>query len=128
MVNVLRKAAKNTDSEQKAAIKVKLAQAKKVLAKANKKVVLVAPKKSITKKIVIIKVKLASAKNAVRRAGLNAQLKVAKKVAIHKKVFRNADPSEKKAIRAKLVKVQKKLARAAVKAFKFPKVISIKID
>jgi hypothetical protein len=97
------------------------------LKKATKKVAVVAPKKTIAKRISIIKAKLAKAKNPVRKAALKAQLKVAKKVAAIKKALKNADPSEKKAIRAKLVKAQKKLAKAAVKAFKAPKAISVKI-
>jgi len=126
-VLALKRALKNADPEQKAAIKAKLAKAKAVLKKANKRVALVAPKKSIAKKIALIKAKLAKAKNPARRAALKAQLKAAKKVRALKKALRNADPAEKKAIRAKLVKAQKKLARAAVKAFKAPKAISIKI-
>jgi hypothetical protein len=97
------------------------------LKKANKKVALVAPKKSIAKRIAVIKAKLANAKNPVRRALLKKQLKAAKKVAALKKALKNAAPEEKKAIRAKLVKAQKKLARAAVKAFKAPKAISVRI-
>ena len=50
-VLALKKALKNADPEQKAAIKAKLAKAKRVLAKANKKVARVAPKKSIKAKI-----------------------------------------------------------------------------
>jgi hypothetical protein len=71
-VLALRRALKNADPDQKAAIRAKLAKAKRALKKANKRVAVVAPKKSIAKRISAIKAKLARAKNPVRRAALKA--------------------------------------------------------
>ena len=122
----LKVALKEASPEERASLKRRLVAAKKVFKWAAKRVAATKPK-PIGKRISALRAKLAKAKNPVRRAALKKALKLAKKVAALKKKLRDALPAERKVLKAKLLKVRKALVKAAAKAKKAPKHISVKI-
>ena len=122
----LKVALKEASPEERASLKRRLVAAKKVFKWAAKRVAATKPK-PIGKRISALRAKLAKAKNPVRRAALKKALKLAKKVAALKKKLRDALPAERKVLKAKLLKVRKALVKAASKAKKAPKHISVKI-